>query len=342
MTAPMMDMGQMLGILVNLSELEERKKARLQDASQHDERMKQMAKQLGIEETDKRFSQVTRMLSTMAESATKTRGALSDLAGTFGWSPEQVSAISQYALQAPETVTQLRNQAAQQGYADASPQQRGQMNREAAFGATSGMSQGGAAQSGLQAMLNVNGDPAAMDQIWSQGLQQSLQTGNAVRQADPFGGAMQVAGLNTPGMAQQAAGIQFGGNLTAAQQGNLQLGGEQLSLDRIRLALQEAEQTARLKLASGADMPTVVQIMSEMRQTAGQAANGDVSREVRDEAWKRYNSLARLLGGAGPAAQAPAMPNLIEQYMAKYRMEGPLPNSPQHGTVPSPFTPRLP
>lgn len=348
MTAPF-DMQGMLGLLMNMKELEERKATRLQNAEFEKQRLANLAKELGLREDDARFNQTTRMLGVLAENAAKARGAITELAGTFGWKPEQVAAISQYALQAPETVAQLRNQAAQAGYEGATPQQRMQMNREAAFGATTGMNQGGAAESGLRAMLNMQGDQGAMDRLWSEGFQQALQTGNAVRQADPAGGAIQQSLLNTPGMARVAAGIQYGGELTAAQKGNLDVAGEGLILDRLRLSLQQAEQTARLKLAAGADAPTVVQIMSEMRQSAAQAANKEYAREVRDEAWKRYNSLERLLSGAAPSPggtpqQAPQLPGLIDKYMAEYRMEAPLPNAPLPSgpAAPSPFMPRTP
>ena len=147
MTAPAMDMGQMLGVLINLKELQERGRAREQQALQ-------FAQSLGVEKA----AQLMRFMDMVGQNPQGLKRAMAGIGRVLGLEPEQTQALEQYIETSPESSAQLRERLAREGFAGATPVQQGQMRQEAAFGATTGMSQGGAAQSGVQSFLASDGN----------------------------------------------------------------------------------------------------------------------------------------------------------------------------------------
>lgn len=332
MTAPM-DMSKMLGLLINLKELDERKKSRAEQMRQFDLQLEQSARQLGIAETDANYRQVIGYLKTIAETSGKAREAIAGLENTFGWKPEQTQAVRQFALSAPETVQSLRDQAATAGRTAATPQQTAQMNMEAAYGATAGMSQGGAAQSGVQAFLGADGQRETLESLWGQSeFPRALQQGYVTQQAQPMQGAMQEAGV-MGGMAPRAAGIQYGGDLTAQGQASLQLQGEGLVLDRIRLAQEAEALKQRAAAASGLDGGTVSALFNSMNTTAQQVGNPDLNPELREAARRRLNSMADFLKSPELRMNNPRQDTQTVSFWQRYMNQYGSP-----GAVPAPVT----
>lgn len=337
MTQPM-NMGQMLGLLINIKELQERGRAREQQAIQ-------FAQSIGVEKA----AQIMNFMDKIAKNPQELKPAMAGIAKTLGWDEQQTQAVEQFIMTSPESADQLRERFAREGVMNATPQQTARMQQEAAFGATTGMSQGGAAQSGVQAFLASDGDRATLDKMWQDGFADSLRRGFVTQQARPMQGAIEEAAI-AGGLPARAAGIQFGGDLTAAQQGSLNLQAQGLGLERIRMTQAAEAEAKRIGQETGLTMGEIISAMTELRLTQNQMSDPDLDDKVRELARRKHNSLTALLGL--PQLAAPKKGELgpasaFDAYMSRYGWReslgspAPMTTTPGQPTISAPVVPPI-
>lgn len=321
--------GQFIQLLSALSEIGARREQLALSGRQTDLMENQFKKQVS-EAHDKDIADA---LNTLVKLQPQAQEAFLTLGHKFN--PEEMSMLRATASGLPPDMPAMAARAAQSGYGAMSPQEQGQVNREAATRNVAGMNVGGVAQSGLQeAVAQTIGQNPQMLQGMAQ-MQATQQT--------PFQAAGQQQLMMMPGAARRAA--EYATNLAVSpyQQGQLDIGrgGVQAQFAGVNVqAMNAAADAANQALAAGAkggltqeqvlktiieDIPAAVAKINDPRTDKGAAAV--YLRQINAAAWMigrpdlalpspndpdapaKLNALRRVFqgsfGGQGVPAQTP-------------------------------------
>jgi len=322
-------MARMIQMLSVLSEVQGRRRAQDLAENQFEESKRQFAAQMGFNEKSAEYKKFTDLMDAYAKSSTESRNALNEIVQQMGFKPELAQAMIHFGASAPESLDMLRTQAANAGVASMTPDQRTAMNREAAFGATTGMNQGQLSQSALLSALAGNGNPTAqygadMLGAMAQGYAQRTATGQTADQA-----AMSAYLLRNPGLIAQAAGISAG-NISpqqaaqnALQSRSIDVQQGQVSADFYRtnaqLITNAQDVAAKIATAKRGGLgltPDQLSQTANVMQNIITAAGKEKSQTNRNYLQSIYNVLAGELGIGGQVQQNGQMqrPGFMEQH----------------------------
>ena len=313
-------MGQMLQMIIALSDLQDRRKTRQMQESQFKQTMEQRLAEFGFTKQSENYNQVLKALTTALDASVETRQAFGAVLDAMQLPAAVKTAVLQAMINAPETAANMRNRATGRGYAE-NPALQPQINREAAFAGLTGGGQGAAAQSGLLAQL------AQLDPNNPQWLRQ-LQVGYQAQVGQPMQGAVQQAGL-AGGMAPIAAGTAYRGDITPTAAAQIDLEGKRLQLGQITQAQDAATRQVQLDLMSktGLTTPDILAAITKMDDAAKTMIDKNANQAQRLYAMNRYNSYVRLLGPAAASLglqlmddpnKAPEAAGRLERFRNKY------------------------
>lgn len=299
--------GQFIQLLTALAGIQsDRERARM---SQEELDMKQQQFKEYLKQSH--GQEVQKAMDTIMKLAPRAREAFLQLQGNFA--PEEMQAFRSIITAQPIDPAVLGAQSAQAGYAAAVPDQRAQLDAEAAARATTGMNMGQVASSGLQSAVNGGAIPQGLQNTFTADMIRSFVQGSAQRLATgqtPFDAATQASAMGqglAPGFAQNQYGTkptQYGA-LTPPQAANVDIGrgGVQAQFAAINQRAIEAAQAAGMKgleaLSSGQgglSSGNMTEMLLAIPKILDDMQNPRATKEANETRKRMINSLAATLG----------------------------------------------
>ena len=286
---------KMIGLISALAQIQsQRRQLDLQEA-EFTEGKSRFAQQMGFQEKSEQFKKASQLLDMIAKSSSESRKGLYDLGKLQGMSEQEVQALTQFGMNAPESLEILKQRGAAQGLqAGATP-----MQQEIASSNLTGQNMGQQALSQFQNALAGG----AQGQLTPQ-MMQSFAERSASGQ-NPLQALVAQNIMQNPNMVKRMAEMGSGTGLSAEAQANLDLGNRNAATAEagVRQRLTEVEQQTAARLAEisasgkGGMTPQALidgqRLMNDQLRIIG---DPKVAQAIRDKAMAQYNVTAQLLG----------------------------------------------